>query len=347
MRNYDLRTLNLRDFQEAIERGEYDTFPVEKWMKEHETNPVNEAAMYVCPYDGTIYQNPGRCPSPYHPYPRPRASERVLPWFVVISVCFAAIYSILNNEALVNLIVAVFLFIFTAIAFTVLFVISIYIWAKITPERVERSKKLIGQFSAILSGLFATIIVSILQGKTPSLIWWVIEFAAAFVLENYVGDFLARLVFQLVLPEYVPPEPDDSLEKLVCKCTELITPQISHRLLFFISSLALGFWFLSLVLFEGWLPPLWMVPFIFLPFVIWLWAYYERLFTVLGCPELVFLLKQDPSLSLCLDVLAKCAYEVLKPTERERDEHWWLSLVFYASLLVPVGCLVTTVVMFS
>lgn len=347
MRRYNLRILNLRDFQEAIERGEYDTFPVKEWMQEHAADTANEAAMYICPYDGTIHQEPGDCPSPYHPHPRPGGSNRVLRWLIVVSVCFAAIYSILNNEALVTLIVTVLLLIITAIVFAVLFVTVIYIWAKVAPERVERGRKLVGQFSALLSGFFAMIIVSILQGRFPPLHWWIIEFAVAFVLEHYVGDFLTGLVFRFVLPDYSPPKPDDSLEKLVYKCAELVTPQIAHRLLFFVSSLALGFWFLSPVLYEGRLPPLWVVPFVFVPFVIWLWTYYQRFFTVLGCPELVLLLRQEPVLPLCLDVFAGCAYAVLKPTERECNDHWWLSPLFYVFLLLPVGCHGIALVTFS
>ena len=344
MIKYNPNTLNLRDFQEAIERGEYATFPAKEWMDDHEAKPINEAALFICPYDGTIYQSPGKCPNPYHPYPRPRASNRIFQWLVFIPAIIAFIYSVINNEALVNLIVSALLLIITAIVFTLLLGGVIYVWAKISPESVVRGIRLASHFIALLSAFFAMIIISIIQRQSPPLIWWVIEFVVAFVLENYVTELVARLVFRFFLPEVELHEPDDSLEKLVQECANDMVPAVSYRLLFFVSCLSVGFWLFSPALFNGRLPPIWMIPFILSPYVVWVWKFYERFFNLILSPALIRLTKEDPDVSLKVDVLTTAALATIRPTEVERRRDWWQMLIFYVSIALPPAGLVAAFV---
>ena len=343
MSKYNLNTLNLRDFQEAIERGEYATFPAKEWMDDYEANPIDEPALFICPYDGTIYQSPGKCPSPYHPLPRPRASNRIFQWLIFIPTIAAFSYSVMNDEALVNLIVSALLLITTAIVFTFLLGGVIYVWAKISPESVVRGIRLAGHFIALLSAFFAMIIVAIIQGQFPPLIWWVIEFVVAFVLENYVTDLVARLIFRFVLPDVQFPEPDDSLEKLVQECANDMIPGISYRLLFFVSCLSVGLWLFAPALFNGNLPPIWMIPVFFAPYVVWVWKFYENYFNLLQCPALIRLIREDPDMSLKVDVLTSSALAIIRPTEVERKEHWWQMFLFYVSILLPPGGLIAAI----
>jgi hypothetical protein len=344
MSKYNLTTLNLRDFQEAIERGEYSDFPAKRWMDEYEANLLNESALFICPYDGTIYQTPGKCPSPYHPHPRPRASNRIFQWFVFLPAIIAFTYSLINNEALVNLIVTVILLSITAIVFTAMLSGVIYVWAKISPETVIQGIRLAGHFLALLSAFFAMITVAIIQGKFPPLIWWVIELVVAFVLENYVTDIVARRIIRSILPNLEVAEPDDSLKKLVQKCANDTAPAISHRLLFLGSCLSVGVWLFSPALFNGNLPPIWLIPFILAPYVVWLWKFYERYFNLIQCPPLITLIRDDPDVSLTLDVLTNSVLAIIRPTDDERRKHWWQILLFYFSIILPPGGLIAAIV---
>jgi purine-cytosine permease-like protein len=191
-----MKVMNLRDLQNMIERGEYDKHPVSQW------NPK-----YLCPYDGTIRQNlEDDCPNPYHPYlppQAPQASSRSFLYAVVASVCLAFIYSIINNEALVTFIVTFLLLITSVIVFTTLFVIFIYLTvrqvqplAEIETVEVEKNRRFFGLFFSITSAFFAMFFVSILQRQFPSLTWWIIEFAIAYVLETFVADHLALWMYK-------------------------------------------------------------------------------------------------------------------------------------------------------
>ena len=187
------------------------------------------------------------------------------------------------------------------------------------------------------------IIVAIIQGQFPPLIWWVIEFVVAFVLENHVTDFVARLVFRRVLPNFEFPKPDNSLKKLVGECANNMVPGISYRLLFFVSCLSVGLWLFTPALFNGNLPPTWMIPFILAPYVVWLWKFYERFFSLIQCPALIRLTREDPDMSLKVDVLTTSALAVIRPTEVERKRHWWQMLLFYISTLLPPGGLIAAI----
>ncbi len=343
MSKYNLNTLNLRDFQEAIERGEYSTFPVYEWMKAHEANPGNEPVMVICPYDGTLYRTLGQCPSPYHPRPKPRPSGRIFQWIVFIPAIIAFTYSLLNNQALVDLIATALLLIITSIVFTLLLAFVIWIWAKLSPESVVRGVRLAGHLVSILSGFFAMMFVAIIQGKFPPLVWWVIEFVVAFVLENNVTVLVARLVFRYVLPGFEFSEPADSLEKLVQDCANKMVPGIPYRLLFFASCLSVGLWLFTPALFDGNLPPIWMVPFILAPYAVWLWKFYERFFDLMQRPELKRLKKEDPDVSLRVDLLVTALMAIIRPTEIER-KRWWQMLLFYISILLPPGGWVASIV---
>lgn len=345
MSKYITNTLNLRDLQEAIERNEYDSFPVKEWMDDHETNPVNESALFICPYDGTIYQIPGECPSPYHPYPRPRASYRLFLWVITIPAVIALIYSIMNNEALVELIVTISLLAATAGFFTVLFILFVKFWASISPESVKKRARFISQFTTLLSGFFAMLIVSGLRKQSPTITWWLIEFAIAFILENYLPGIVARLFLRRVLPDFDQHKFDDSLEKLIQECLQEAVPAISYRILFLVSSLSLGLWFLALIHFKGRYPPFWMIPFFLIPYFVWLWKSSERLLNLLECPTLTLLVHQDPELPLYADVLTKSVLAVLKPTEIERKNQWWQSPLFYISAILPPGGFIAAIVL--
>lgn len=335
MIRYNLNTLNLRDFQEAIERGEYAGFPAKDWIDDHKADPIDKAEFFVCTDDGTIFRNPGKCPSPYHPHPRPRPSNRIFQWLIFVPAIIAFIYSVINNETLVNLIVSAFLLIITAIVFTLLLGGVIYVWAKISPESVVRGIRQASHFIALLSAFFSMIIISIIQRQFPPLIWWVIEFVVAFVLESYVTELVARLVFRFVLPDVEFREPDDSLEKFVQECANDMVPPISYRLLFFSSCLSVGFWLFSPALFNNKLPPIWMIPFILTPYVVWVWRFYERFFNLIQSPALIRLVKEDPDVSFKVDVVTSAALATIRPTEVERRTHWWQMLLFYASIVLP------------
>jgi hypothetical protein len=344
MKKYSLNTLNLRDLQEAIEGGEYSTFPAKEWIDEHEANPVNKAAMFICPYDGTIYRTPGTCPNPYHPHPKPRPSNRIFKWLIWIPAVIAFSYSLLNNEALVNLIATAILLVITAIVFTMLLGGIIYVWAKISPESVVRGIRFASHFIALLSAFFAMLIVAVIQKQFPPLIWWVIEFVVAFVLENQVTGLVARFVFRLLLPDLEFPEPDISLQNVVQECLNHILPGKSYRFSFFASCLALGIWFFGPALFARHLPPIWMIPIFLFPYVAWLWKSYEIFFNLIQRPELLKLIREDPDTALRVDVLTTSIRAIIRPTALERRNNWWQMLLFYFSLLLPPGGLVATII---
>jgi hypothetical protein len=313
-------------------------------MDDYEANPTNEPALFICPYDGTIYQSPGKCPSPYHPLPRPRASNRIFHWLIFIPAIIAFSYSVMNNEVLVNLIVSALLLVITAIVFTLLLGGVIYVWAKISPESVVRGIRLAGHFIALLSAFFAMIIISIIQGQFPPLIWWVIEFVVAFVLENYTTNLVARLIFRFILPDYQFPEPDESLKKLVQECANDVVPEISYRLLFFVSCLSVGLYLFTPALFNGNLPPLWMIAFLLSPYAVWVWKFYEKFFNLIRSPELIKLTREDPDVSLKVEVLTSSALAIIRPTEAERQDYWWQMFLFYISILLPLGGLIAAIV---
>jgi hypothetical protein len=345
MSKYNLNTVNLRDFQEAIERDEYSAFPAKEWMDEYETSPTNGPVLFICPYDGTIYQTPGKCPSPYHPHPRPRASNRIFQWLVFVPAIIAFSYSLLNNEALVNLIVTAMLLSITAIVFTFLLGLVIYVWARISPETLVQSIQLASHFIALLSGFFAMLIVSIIQRQFPPLIWWIIEFVVTFVLENPVANFVTRLIFRRVFPNSEFPKPDDSIRKLVQECANSRAPGISYRLLFFASCVSVGLWLFTPALFSGHLPPIWMIPLILAPYFIWLLKFYERFFNLTQCPTIVRLAKENTDISLRFDLLTTSILATIRPTDAERKSQWWQILLFYASILLPPTGLIAGIVL--
>jgi len=115
--------------------------------------------------------------------------------------------------------------------------------------------------------------------------------------------------------------------------------KVWHRLVFFVASLAMGFWFLGPVFFGDELP-LWVIPVVFGPLVIWLAVSLPRHFVTLkdlnrrGARPKRFL-------------LIKYTYVALKPTKVECAEHPWLLPLFYASLAIPVVCFIITFVTFA
>jgi hypothetical protein len=242
------------------------------------------------------------------------------------------------------LIATVILLFLTAILFTALLSVVLYVWAKFSPETVIQGIRIAGHFLALFSAFFAMITLAIVQGKFPPLIWWVIELVIAFVLENYVTDILARRILRNIFPNLEVPEPDLSLKELVRECANDTAPAVSHRLLFFVSCLSVGLWLFSPALFNGHLPPIWLIPFILAPYVVWSWKFYERFFNLIQSPPLISLIKEDPDVSLTLDVLTNSALAVIRPTDVERKKHWWQIILFYFSILLPPGGLIAAIV---
>jgi hypothetical protein len=344
MSKYNLSTLNLRDLQEAIERNEYSTFPTKEWMDAHEANGATEPALFICPYDGTIYQTPGQCPNPYHPHPRPRPSNRIFQWLILLPVVIAFTYSLLNDEVLVNLIATAMLLFTTGIVFTFLLGMIIYVWARISPESVVRGIRFASHFIALLSAFFAMIFVAIVQGQFPPLIWWVIEFAVAFVLENHLTNWVARRVFQILLPDVEFPEPHSSLQNLVQQSLDQVSPGISYRLLFLASCLSVGAWLFCFALFDRRLPPVWMIPLILFPYAAWLWKSFEIFLDLIRNPELLRMIREDPDPALKVDVLTTSIRTIVRPTAAERRANWWQLPLFYVAIVLPPAGLIASFV---
>ena len=326
-----MRVMNLRDVQDLIERGEYDTHRVSQWK------PI-----YFCNQDGTIYRHPEEhCPSPYHPNPPPylSLSLRGLLHLAIISICLAIIYSIINNEELVTLIVTVLLLIISTTVFTALFLGFTYLNLKIAPRAArEEGRKFLGFFSSVLSGVFAMTVVALWQRQFPSLSWWLIEFSIAYVLETFLAGLLTRLMCRL-FPELgeVPPSNSALKDEVFPPCIPYVdrtSLKMWHRFAFFSASLALGFWFLCPMLFKAQIP-FWVVPVVFVPYVTWL---------------VVFLPKYSAaaegvgrSSARELSLFVVCAYAASKPAEADFAKRRWLLPLFYASWATPLGCFAITI----
>lgn len=325
-----MKVMNLRDLQDVIEREEFETHPINDWSR----------PFYFCHEDGALYENPeDHCPNPYHPNLPPRAPNRGFLYLIVASVCIALIYSIINNEALVTLIVTFLLVIISAVVFIILLVAIIYIRIKVAPSPAEREKdrKLAGLLSSLISDFFAMIVVSLMLGQFPSLTWWIIEFAIEYALDSFITDRLALWIYGRELPPDEAPPIYKEAPEVIQDIIREIAVEVWHHLLLFVASLAVGFWFLCPVFFDGSFP-WWAVPSVFGPLVGWSLPFFHRFFTVWDDSRFD-LLRQDWFLSLV------CAYIVLKPTKKELIKYPWLSLLFHVFLAIPGGCFVTALVL--
>lgn len=110
-----------------------------------------------------------------------------------------------------------------------------------------------------------------------------------------------------------------------------------HRLLFYLASVAMGFWFLALAIFKNNLPfwfhilaliPVWFHVCATTPR--WLTLFFEdKKFRRLFYPYPI----SDWKWSY---MLWKPTYAILKPTEEERNKYPWLPILFYSSLIFPL-----------
>lgn len=178
------RILTLRDLQEIIERGEFETHPI---IKQLEANSGDgSASFWYCADDGTIRpKNEHHCLNPYHPYPPPRASGRDLLYLAAGSITLALIYSIVTNEALATLIVTFLLLIVSVPVFLILNLGFTVLIAKLasSPIEVEKFAYPSGILIDLAAGLWAMLIVSLVRGELPDITWFLIEFSIGVILK--------------------------------------------------------------------------------------------------------------------------------------------------------------------
>lgn len=112
-----------------------------------------------------------------------------------------------------------------------------------------------------------------------------------------------------------------------------------HRLLFFITNVALGFWFLSLFLFKG-KPPDWVSYIVAPPVVLWVSIALPKHFAVISEDQRLQEIYFNPFLSL------KCALIAIKPKEKDSNKYPWMLALYYFSLFTPIACFLILILFF-
>ena len=120
--------------------------------------------------------------------------------------------------------------------------------------------------------------------------------------------------------------------------SEAMNFRLFHRFLFFLGSIAVGFWFLC-PLFFGDDYPNWVSYVVFPPVVIWVAVALPKHFVVIDKDDRLRKIYYNPFLFYYIPFIStKCALAAIKPTAEDSNKHPWVLILYYFSLFAPIVC---------
>lgn len=102
------------------------------------------------------------------------------------------------------------------------------------------------------------------------------------------------------------------------------------RIIFFVISLVLSFWFLTPVIFKDDAPPIWLVTSLFITVTLWVAIVLPNHLQILGEDERLKPVRFNPILA------TKCGLGAIKPGQELKEKHPWLQILFYLAVILPV-----------
>jgi len=104
-----------------------------------------------------------------------------------------------------------------------------------------------------------------------------------------------------------------------------------HKLLYFLASVAISFWFIC-PFFFGSNYPAWVEDIVFYPVIIMI---------VVLLPKHYYVISKNPKLRKILYnpfLSTKCGYMALKPQNSSYPQYFLLSIMYYLSIFMPIIC---------
>lgn len=121
-----------------------------------------------------------------------------------------------------------------------------------------------------------------------------------------------------------------SPEEIIKIYSDAAKMPVWQRILFFVISLVISFWFLTPVIFKDEAPPIWLVTLLFITITIWVILVLPKHLQILGEDERLKPVRFNPILA------TKCGLGAIKPCADLKEKHPWLQILFYMSVILPV-----------
>lgn len=137
-----------------------------------------------------------------------------------------------------------------------------------------------------------------------------------------------RILFKNVGGDCLPKKL--SPEQIIKIYSDAANLPVWKRIIFFIISLIISFWFLTPVIFKDEAPPLWLITLLFITVTLWVALILPKHLQILGNDERLKPVRFNPLLA------TKCGLEAVKPCTVLKEKHPWLQILFYLSVILPI-----------